>query len=331
MVKNKWFGILILMVVLLLGCNEKKQLADSEKVSSDGMMSEKIFGKHGTRGNLVFFYYKDLQAAIDFYENVIGLERVMDVGFCKVYRLSQSSFLGVVDETGRALNSTMPKTATLAFVTGDVDLWYDHLKQSGVTFKWPLADATRHPTRGFVALDPSGYFLEFETFLEDPQNNKINAHLSRIKPVFTSVKTGENRRGLTIDASIVWLYYKNMEEANKFYREFLGFEEILTQGFTNVYQVGPSAFFGLVDEAHGLHKHSEEKSVMISLISENIRKWYEYVDLTVDKFHTRLSDNPDEEILSFVFFDPASYYLEFNWFAESETNKKILDILKHKK
>jgi hypothetical protein len=68
---------------------------------------------------------------------------------------------------------------------------------------------------------------------------------------------------------------------------------------------------------------------MISLISENIRKWYEYVDLTVDKFHTRLSDDPKEEILSFVFFDPAGYYLEFNWFAESETNKKILDILRN--
>lgn len=325
----KWSGLLVILAVLLFGCGERApSTGNITKSSSGDSMTEKIFGKFGTQGNLVFFYYKNLEEATDFYEKIIGLEKVMDVGFCRVYQLSESSFLGLVDEKGRSLNSSMPKTGTLAFVTRDVDLWYDHLKTSGVSIKWPLANATRHPTRGFVAMDPSGYYLEFETFLEHPQNKKINDQLHQIKPVTAAVGENSTRNELTIEASIIWLYYKDMEKARKFYGDFLGFEEILTQGFTHVFQVGPSAFLGLVDESQGLHKHSDQKSVAISLISENIRKWYEYIDITVDNFHNRLPDDTKEEILSFTFFDPANYFLEFNWFTETETNKRILDILK---
>ena len=33
-----------------------------------------------------------------------------------------------------------------------------------------MIGATRYPTRGFVAYDPEGYSLEFETFLDHAQN-----------------------------------------------------------------------------------------------------------------------------------------------------------------
>ena len=37
----------------------------------------------------------------------------------------------------------------------------------------PRSDATRHPTRGFVALDAEGFFLECERCLDHPQNEKL--------------------------------------------------------------------------------------------------------------------------------------------------------------
>ena len=43
----------------------------------------------------------------------------------------------------------------------------------------PVRDATRHPTRGFVAYDPEGYFLEFERFLDHPQNAALLKALAR--------------------------------------------------------------------------------------------------------------------------------------------------------
>jgi len=59
----------------------------------------------------------------------------------------------------------------------DIDGWYRYLKSKGVPMRGEVKDATRHPTRGFVAYDPEGYFLEFERFLDDPQNARLNAAL----------------------------------------------------------------------------------------------------------------------------------------------------------
>jgi hypothetical protein len=42
-----------------------------------------------------------------------------------------------------------------------------------------VSNATRHPTRGFVAYDPEGYFLEFETFLDHPQNAALRRALGK--------------------------------------------------------------------------------------------------------------------------------------------------------
>ena len=50
---------------------------------------------------------------------------------------------------------------------------------------WHLAinDSRNHPTRGFVASDPEGYYLEFERFLDHEQNKKLLKHLNNIEAV----------------------------------------------------------------------------------------------------------------------------------------------------
>ena len=57
--------------------------------------------------------------------------------------------------------------------------WYAHLVSKGVKMRGPVGDATRHPTRGFVAYDPEGYFLEFERFLDHPQNTRLLGALKK--------------------------------------------------------------------------------------------------------------------------------------------------------
>ena len=42
-------------------------------------------------------------------------------------------------------------------------------------------DSTNHATRGFVAYDPEGYYLEFETFLEHPENTRLLRALAKIE------------------------------------------------------------------------------------------------------------------------------------------------------
>jgi catechol 2,3-dioxygenase-like lactoylglutathione lyase family enzyme len=133
----------------------------------------------GVRANIVFLYYKDVPAAQRFYEDVLGLSLTVDQGFAKIYQVSPTSFVGLVDESQGLHRASDAKPVTVSFVTDQVDAWYAYLKSKGVKIRGEVRDATRHPTRGFVAIDPEGYFLEFETFLEHEQNARIRAALAR--------------------------------------------------------------------------------------------------------------------------------------------------------
>ena len=50
-------------------------------------------------------------------------------------------------------------------MTPDVDAWYAYLQAQGVEMLHPLGTSNSIGVRGFMALDPEGYTLEFETFL----------------------------------------------------------------------------------------------------------------------------------------------------------------------
>ncbi len=133
----------------------------------------------GIQANIVFLYYKDIPRAQRFYEDILGLALVVDQGFAKIYQVSPSSFIGLVDETQGLHRASETKPVTVSFVTEQIDQWYDYLVSKGVKVRGPVRDASRHPTRGFVAYDPEGYFLEFERFLEHGQNEKLLRALGR--------------------------------------------------------------------------------------------------------------------------------------------------------
>jgi len=127
----------------------------------------------GVQANIVWLYYKDVPAAQRFYGEVLGLPLMVDQGFAKVYQVSPTSFVGLVDEAQGLHRASETKAVTVSFVTEQIDEWHQYLVSRGVKIRNPLANATRHPTRGFVALDPEGYFLEFERFLDHEQNRKL--------------------------------------------------------------------------------------------------------------------------------------------------------------
>jgi hypothetical protein len=97
--------------------------------------------------------------------------------------VSPSSFIGLVDESQGLHRASEAKPVTVSFVTAQVDQWYEYLVAKGVKMRGPVSSATRHPTRGFVAYDPEGYFLEFETFLDHPQNAALRSALARAATV----------------------------------------------------------------------------------------------------------------------------------------------------
>lgn len=133
----------------------------------------------GVDATLVFLYYEDPERAQQFYGEVLGLELVVEQAFTHIYQISPTSFVGLVDEERGMHRASEAKAVTLSFITDEVDEWYEYLVSKGVPMRGPVRDSANHPTRNFVAYDPEGYYLEFETFLDDEENTLLLEALRR--------------------------------------------------------------------------------------------------------------------------------------------------------
>jgi lactoylglutathione lyase len=128
--------------------------------------------------NLTFLYYKNLPRAAEFYEVIMGLKLVVDQGFCRIYEITPQSYIGLVDGENGTHKPSRDKPVILSFVSNDVDEWHELLVKHGVTILHPLKTHERIGVRGFMALDPEGYTLEFETFIDQPRNAAIRQTLA---------------------------------------------------------------------------------------------------------------------------------------------------------
>jgi len=222
------------------------------------------------RGLVVRYFFRDPASAERFYGQVLGL---IPAG-PKLFRVSDTTYLRISPSSEAGDDAGSPKTATLSFVTDEVDGWFAYLKSKGLTFRSELKDATRHPTRGFVAVDPEGHLLEFERFLDNPQNTRLHDALRSVKPLFPPPGEPATRpRELGIKANILWLYYKDIPAAQGFAVDKMSAGLLVDQGFAKVMTASPTGFIGLVDGAQGLHPFTERKAVRIDLAVDDPAAW----------------------------------------------------------
>lgn len=113
---------------------------------------------------IVFCYTRDLEATSRFYEDVMGLEMVLDQGGCRIYRTTGSSFLGFCSR----VEAGSPDGVVLTLVTEDVDAWFEELSSRGAVFeKEPAVNPDYNIYHCFLR-DPNGYLIEIQRF-EDPR------------------------------------------------------------------------------------------------------------------------------------------------------------------
>lgn len=278
------------------------------------------------------YSYEDLDAAWAFYDLILGFGTVADYGNAKVLRVGPDSYLTLVDQRLGLHASDAPKTVTLAVVTDEVEGWWDYLTRQGVEMRAPLGvvqDGSPHD--GFVAIDPEGYFLEFERFNPHAENEVLLPMMDRVPALYPGASGMEEGGGssrppeLGVRGTVLWLYYEDLEGARVFYEDLLEVETVVDQGWAKVLPGSRTGFLGLVDGARGLHQATEGKAVTVSFLTTGLGSWLERAEgakglvlrapepITVGDVSRALAG-----------YDPEGYLLEWNELLEVELNRELL-------
>jgi catechol 2,3-dioxygenase-like lactoylglutathione lyase family enzyme len=281
------------------------------------------------QANNAFFYYADVDRATDFYREVMGFQLVADYGFARMFQIATSSFLTLVDATKGMHTADEPKTVTLALVTDDVAGWYEYAQAQGIPIHRDYTPDALKGHEGFVMLDPEGYFLEVERFNPHPENERLLPRIESLVPHYPEDQRATRRpMGLGITATVLWLYYRDLEAGLRFFAENLCLTRVADQAFSHIFASSRSGFLGAVQAGRGLHPYTEQKAATVSLWTEQ----------SIEQLHARLKEQSvplrhDEvqvrdRYKAFVAYDPEGYFFEFNTFLDVPENQELTRALR---
>jgi predicted enzyme related to lactoylglutathione lyase len=133
-------------------------------------ISQEIFmDKKTLDGQITFFYYANLEAAVEFYQHLMGFELVEDQEWAKIYRVTGSSYLGIVTGEKGFFEPQQHNAVLITLLTQDVRDWYKRLQSKGVKLLTGIQEKRDIQVRCFFLEDPGGYTLEIQQFLRATQ------------------------------------------------------------------------------------------------------------------------------------------------------------------
>jgi catechol 2,3-dioxygenase-like lactoylglutathione lyase family enzyme len=255
---------------------------------------------------------------------------VADYGFAKIMQIAGASYLTLVDAESGMHTADEPKTVAIALITDQLDEWFDYVVQQEVEMKYGYNPKPGSAHDGFVAIDPEGYYLEFERFNHHPENEQLMPILDGLESVYPGSSAVTSRpSGLGIKATVVWLYTNDVEAMREFYESVFGFELVTDQGWAKILATSPTGFLGPVDGAKGMHSWTEKKGVTVSFITENIDAWFEHLE-DQPAFELRTPEVIEESRAGariLVGHDPDGYFVELDQFFRAEGNETLIESL----
>lgn len=117
-------------------------------------------------GQVTFLYCNDLGRASEFYGRLLGKKPSLDLDWVKIYPVTETLSVGLVDSTHGALRPPASKPVMLSFVVQNrkqVDEWYARLKALGAEVPHAPESMDLKNGRGIYSLsfkDSEGYSLE---------------------------------------------------------------------------------------------------------------------------------------------------------------------------
>ncbi|MGI9586101.1 MAG: VOC family protein [Acidimicrobiia bacterium] len=111
--------------------------------------------------SIVFTYTDDLEAGSRFFSDILELELVVDQGACHIYRLTDTSFIGVCNLPDRPKNKA---AVTITLVSDDVDEWHRYLTAKGIEYVNRPRHSPEFGVYSSLFISPDGYRIEIQHF-----------------------------------------------------------------------------------------------------------------------------------------------------------------------
>ena len=269
-----------------------------------------------------FYYYRDVEAAWNFYADVLGFETVVDYGFAKILRVADSSYLTVVRASDGMHSVDEPKTVTLTLVTDELDRWTDHLRSQSVRI---LTDVSSE--NHVVAVDPEGYYLRFSRYNPHPNHASFVAAFAQSKPVVSSASVDGG--SLSVRAAAYSAYFVDADAVRPFYEDLFAVNPAGQVDGVQAYQLSSSGFLLLVDNSDGLHTATDSAGVTFSFFTNDVDGWYRRSTASRG-FELRtpeIIEEGDGLVRVFVGYDPVGTFLEWDTFQAAPENVALLGYL----
>jgi predicted enzyme related to lactoylglutathione lyase len=115
---------------------------------------------------ITFLYYRDLDRAVAFYEQVLGFQIAIDQGWSKIMAITGAAHVGLVDESRGMHRASDPKPVQICIRVPDVDAWHAWVSTQNVNGLTEAKSSTALRIRAFVFNDPEGYQIEVQSALD---------------------------------------------------------------------------------------------------------------------------------------------------------------------
>ena len=137
-------------------------------------------GELSIRATAFSVYYNDAEEVRPFFEALFDVEPIGVLDGSPLYQLAGSGFVSLEDYTGPSLSSQGENGMTLSIFTSDVDAWFARASTlPGFELRTPGVIDESGLVRVFVGYDPAGIFLEWDTFLDLPENRALLDYLDQ--------------------------------------------------------------------------------------------------------------------------------------------------------
>jgi catechol 2,3-dioxygenase-like lactoylglutathione lyase family enzyme len=156
----------------LLNQNEKNAINSSgESNLTEGL---------SIHSSITWLYYKDLLSMQNFYQDHFGLEVVADQGWTKIFKVSETGFMGIVDEKRGMHSYTSNKAVNVGFIIDDLEGWFAYAKERKLfkLYEEDLGVDSEMRYKAFVGFCPENYFLEFDRFFPHEDNTLLLSYLN---------------------------------------------------------------------------------------------------------------------------------------------------------